>query len=243
MSDPTDENKNEVEILFKDEAEAAPVDLPPPGYERNEELTKRTDALEEQGEKIYDQIERESIDPESLEEDRDLQHLIQDFDMLTVSDPEPGFVYCWTFTGRGGYYVWDKKAQGWEVVQGEMKESKHAIIKEDTTRRIGDVILMRTTEENFNRHEAREIDKRKRQIEGVKSEVLELGRRHPKTFIVHEKLDGVQLGGPRGRNLSDIMQTKADQKTAEQRAIRKMAAQQLDPKIREGTVPGVQMPK
>ena len=235
-----DKTKNEVEILFPDEAEQVEPDLPPAGHARDEVLAERKDALEEEGERKYDELGRESIDPKAFKPDRELQHQIVDLDMLTVDGAVLGFIYCWTFTGKGGYFVWAKKAKHWEVVQGNMPECKHAMVAEDTTRRIGDVILMRTTEENYDRHEEREALKRVRQSEGVTAELREIGGRYPRTFIVHDNLSDLKVGG---RSLSDIMQAKAEHKTATRTAARRVAAQSLDPKIREGTVLGVQMPR
>ena len=68
------------------------------------------------------------------------------FDGLTVSNAQPGYVYCWVNPWGSGRFIAKKQAQGWELVKGDMPESRELI---DATgyRRCADVLLMRTTQE------------------------------------------------------------------------------------------------
>ncbi|MFA5234443.1 MAG: hypothetical protein WC390_08605 [Sulfurimonas sp.] len=122
--------------------------LPPPGAARNEELAKRTDALQEAIEtKMPEMV---SLDPSKLEPDRELQYAMQEFSMHEVSDKLPGWKYTWVYSGQHGTEITMKKTYGWIVVQGndvEAKELEHV----DTTRRLGDCILMRIPEAKYKK--------------------------------------------------------------------------------------------
>jgi len=232
------DNVDETRVLFEDEVDKIEPDLPPPGYKRDEELKRRQDELEQKAEELAAETGKERIDPSKLKPDREIQYYIQR-DMLEISNPVPGYIYCWVYTGQGGHFVWTKKAQGWEVVQGDMPECREAMIKEDTTRRIGDVILMRIPEEVYAAIEAREEEKRQRQEFSVTAELQEIGRRYPRVFTVHEDLSKVQFGG---RTLADVMERKAAHATARRMAAKRVAMEAIDRKLREGTVPGMEVP-
>lgn len=113
--------------------------LPPAGHDRKEELKKRTDQLQETIETKMPEME--SLPTAALEPDRELQYAMQEFSMHEVSDKIPGRVYSWVYSGQHGTEITLKKTRGWQVVQGsdvEAKELEHV----DTTRRLGDCILM-----------------------------------------------------------------------------------------------------
>ncbi len=127
--------------------------LPPPGAARNEELAKRTDALQEAIETKMPEME--SIPESAFEPDRELQYAMQEFSMHEVSDKLPGWQYAWVFTGQHGTEITMKKTYGWVVVQGndvEAKELEHV----DTTRRLGDCLLMRIPIEKYKKLQAYE---------------------------------------------------------------------------------------
>lgn len=199
--------------------------LPPAGNAREETLKKRLDALDEEGERKAEQLDHHKLDSGVLVPDRELQHEIQDHDALDVSHKQPGYVYCWVYTGIHGQMVWSKKYQKWEVVQGndpEAKEYKHV----DTTRRVGDTILMRIRMDLHAELQEREAEKRRKQQEGVTSELKEMGARHRDKFIVHADPE-----------------TNPHMGSMKASAARQTAMKGVDQMLRRGNVPGMPVGK
>lgn len=122
--------------------------LKPPGDEQREQLRERADALEEQREQLTNAYEMERIDPKNLDPIREIQNLLS-MDLQSVSQSQPGFRYCWEFTGFHGQGITQKKLLGWVVVQGEDPEARELMSGPDTLRRLGDCILMRIPEERY----------------------------------------------------------------------------------------------
>jgi hypothetical protein len=126
-------------------------ELPPAGYERNEELAQREDNLAQAAEERASALETESIDPKKLRVENEIA---QNFDpatsMLKVSNPDVCFMYCWAFSGMHGLMITQKQIEGWTVVQGEDPEAiEHKGIGADTTRRVGDTLLMRIPKDKY----------------------------------------------------------------------------------------------
>ena len=215
-------------ILTKAQAaKAQPDSLPPAGYERDEELKRRTDALEEAAEEQFSDVG--TIDPAALELDRELQDLIRGHNALEVSHADPLYVYCWTYFGLNGQMVWQKKAQGWEVVQGDMKESKE-YKAEDSTRRVGDTLLMRMRRDRYAKLELAQKLVRERQELSVASEINELALKYRGRGIkVHTDQNATFASG------------KGMMDTIEKRAARQTALRTVDKHLRQGTVPGMEI--
>lgn len=210
-----------VDVLNADLAEQQKPDLPPAGTARDEEFAQRKDKLAEAAESST----MEKIDPKALEPDRELQYLLQEQDALAVTDARKGFAYCWVYTGQHGQMVTKKKSKGWEVVQGNDPESKDHK-SEDTTRRVGDTILMRISLERYDQLARIEEIRRQRQEEGVTSELIGLGEKHAnKGFIVRTGEDALER--VRGRS------------TARHEFTKQMATKGIDRMLRDGTVPGL----
>lgn len=203
-----------------------PADLPPAGHARDEELKKRTDRLEMK-------IEQEAPEvypmPE-IEEDREILHALYEHDMLEVSEPEPGFTYCWAYYGLNGQMVWMKKSLGWEVVKGKHFREAREHMDSDGTRTIGDVLLMRIPTQRYKAIIKQQRERRQSQQLGVSAEVIAYARKHG--LKVHEDLSTVKVGA---NTLMDVMQRKAERRTG----AKKVAMQHLDKKLREGQVPGL----
>jgi hypothetical protein len=123
-----------------------------------------------------------------------------------------------------------------------MPECREAMLKEDTTRRIGDVLLMRIRKEVADAIEAYEEEKKRRQQMAVTAELYEIGGKYPRAFIVHDDLSKVQFGGS-NRTLADVMEQKAEHATARRMAAKRVAMQHIDQKLREGNVPGMPSPE
>lgn len=126
-------------------------ELPPAGFERNEALAERADNLAQAGEERASALETERIDPKKLQVENEIaQYFDPSTSMLKVSNPDVCFMYCWTFSGMHGLMITQKQIEGWTVVQGEDPEAlEHKGIGADTTRRVGDTILMRIPKDKY----------------------------------------------------------------------------------------------
>lgn len=198
--------------------------LAPPGAAQREQLAERHDTLQQQAEEMP--VEHFTIqNPNVFAPERELQDLIQTRDALTVTNPQPGYAYSWVFTGLQGQMIWAKKAKQWETVQGNDPESREYLYN-DTSRRIGDVMLMRLPLDLYLL-EQQEAEKKTQKIEeSITSDLYTLEAKSGGRFKVH-----------------------ADQETnpylpemksgAQSHGAKQVAMKHLDGQIRRGTVPGV----
>lgn len=193
--------------------------LPPPGDARREVLKARAEPLAEAAEAANADVG--TIDPRAFEVEPELA---QYFNELEVSDAQPEFEYCWVQSAFHGRYIKYKLTEGWEVVQGDMPEALELRgMAADTTRRLGDVILMRMTKDRYlalrRRREAHQ-----RAVEtGITSELQEMGAKYAGSgLIVHTQPDDALL-----------------KKMAAQAGAKQMAGQRFDTMIRTGNVPGM----
>ena len=156
------------------------IDLPAAGHARNEELRRRTDALEEQGEMQFG--ESGAIDPAKLQIDREAAHKYVQTDGYEVTKPQPGHVYCWVREDKPGSQVRWKQSQRvqmpdggwaplWEVVQGTDPES---VEEKDVRgyRKIVDCILLRAKAERHRQYQIEE-ERRKHEQQHGSSDALE----------------------------------------------------------------------
>ncbi len=162
--------------------------LPPPGDERREKLAQREDALEKKAEELSEKMEAYSLDPSKLKVENELaQHF--DFSlktMLKVTNAKPDRAYCWAnHSAQHGFDVTAKMSIGWQVVKGndpECEEHKGT----DTTRRIGDLILMWMPKDRYERLESFRAEQRSRiyDSEALTQEMRDHARKHSGSFIV-----------------------------------------------------------
>ena len=174
--------------------------LPPPGDERREELAKRTDDLQEAGEKLADEQELYKVDPNApaMQPDRELMNMFDPgtMSMLTVSNPQPGWRYAWANrVNQSGLQVMMKKYDGWQVVSGPDKEYiEHK--SADGTRCIADVLLMKLPEAQGKKLDQREAIRQDRQQRGVAAELEALGHKYrDKGIKVHTPNTGTSQHG------------------------------------------------
>lgn len=191
--------------------------LPPKGAARNEVLAQRTDALQEQAETRMP--EAFSMPTDALEPDRELQYAMQEFSLHEVTNKHPGFQYAWVYAGQHGTELTMKKTYGWVVVQGDDPESKE-LMHVDTTRRLGDCILMRIPNAKYEKLQKYEEYIRRMKQGAGDEEVRELGR---------------QLGLNVEVDSPDIIKRFGGNSPAQ------MVVSQgpLDKMLRQGTVPGL----
>src|SRR3972149_1986072 len=199
--------------------------LSPAGDARRELLAERQDALEEQLEGVGDEVGR--IDPKALEVENELA---QHFNELEVSNRGPGYMYGWVYSGQHGRMIRLKITEQWEVVQGDMREAEEMKgIGTDTTRRLGDVILMRIRKDRYVLLQRREAEKGHRQQEGVTSTLEEMGESLSRRgIVVHTDL----------KSMNPQMLKRMQNRAAAQKISTGRVAQWL----REGRMPGTPAP-
>lgn len=202
------------------------VDLPPAGDERRDTLKQRTDTLEQEAEERAAALELDRMDPRALRPDREIRQHFDAFNELAVSGAQDEFEYCWVFAGRNSYWIRCKSAQGFEVVQNDMPEAQeHRGIGADSTRRVGDTILMRIRKDRAMRIRKQARDLAAAREEGVDSTIMEMGER-----AAHMGVRVSRLGG-----LSAVQQ----EIIAKRAQARSIASSQFNDQIRQGTVPGL----
>ena len=201
------------------------TDLPSAGDERRDVLAQRGDALEEKAETLSQ--DRGRIDPSKLRVENELA---QHFNELDVSNQDPAYVYKWVQAGFYGRFIKAELSKHWEVVQGDMPEAIELKgMGADTTRRLGDVILMRCRKDIFKRLMRQEEAHRRAVESGVTSEVEELGRRYEKYGLIVHTGEGLSPA------LLKRMQTSA--------AAKQVVGKQVDQLIRDGRMPGAPAPR
>lgn len=209
-------------LTQKDAADASVDPLPPAGFERDEELRRRADELERKVEMLMSQMDIGAINPKVFEKDREIQHAIQLSDGLQVEGALDTHMYCWVnYNTQHGTKVWQKKSLGWEVVSGDAPECRNHI-KEDNTRRIGDVLLMRIPKDLHLMLEMKAADRRRAIEFGVDSDLRDITSKHRDAMTYH----------------GDVGDTSAF-KAQRAAGARQVASQQLNTMLKRGTVPGL----
>lgn len=201
-----------------EEKKAEKTNLPPAGEARREELKQRSDALEEQGEREFAGVEK--INPHALEIDNEIAG---HYNELQVSRAQEGWRYRWMYAGGNGQSVMRAKVDGWKIVQGEDPEARE-LIAVDTTRKLGDVVLMKIPEEKWERLQARDVRMRAVQQGSVTQEIVEMGKKYEGRIQVRANLNPREM-----------------QRLAMKSAAAKIAGNKFDQMLRRGTVPGMEI--
>lgn len=205
--------------------QVGPSELPPAGDEQRDELKRRADDLAERAETIG--LDGGRVDPSAFRVENELA---QHFNELDVNDADPAYAYCWVQAGYAGRFIKMKLTEGWEVVQGDMPEASELRgMGADTTRRLGDVILMRCRRDRYALLQRREKDKRARMEEGVTGVLRELGEKYRgKGVIVHTD--------------TSTMNEQTVKRMSNRAAAQRTAADQTEQWLREGRMPGAPAP-
>jgi hypothetical protein len=169
------------------------VSLPAAGDAKREELKKRQAALEEEAEKIAEELGMFGAE-RPTHVDREVRQAVNDTGEVFVSNANPNYRYGWIFAdphGRwGNRWVNAMKVLGWEVVGGPAREaSEHRDAAGH--RRVADCILMRTRLDNYLRLQQRDREKRRSIQEGVKSDLESIGDKYGVTVTDYVP-DGVR---------------------------------------------------
>lgn len=200
--------------------------LPPAGYKRTEELSRRKDQLEQKAEELSEQRDTFGVDPAKMEPDMELQEKIED--SLAVSNPDPAYMYVWVNYTQQMRFIKTYRSQGYEIVQGD--DTAASELKgegADTTRRLGDCILMKIRKDRYLILQ-RKLKKKREDVQKSVDSGLRLAgeqaRRHGAVIHTAENLDP---------KLLKRMQTQA--------LAAQMAEKALGDEIRSGTVPGMEI--
>lgn len=219
----------------------APRDMPA-GDARREAMRQVADDLAEEAEARS--AEGGAIDPRAL---RIENEIAQHFNELSVTGALPGYEYAWiNFTHQGGKMVNMKLAHRvvvdgdlvpvWEVVQGDMKEAlSQKGLMADTTRRLGDVLLMRAPRDRAMAWR-KMMTARQRALEGAPEAALqELSDKYAHLGVkVHT---GINFDDP-SSTLAKAMSSRAGYRSQ----LQAMAMQMVDAALRTGSVPGIARP-
>lgn len=208
----------------------SPADLPL-GDARREAQRVAADDLAEKAESLG--AEGGAIDPKKFKVEREIA---QHFNELEVTEAQPEYEYCWVNAGFAGRFIKAKLSERvrlggsivavWEIVQGDMPEARELRgMMADTTRRLGDVILMRARKDAFLRV---------KQLREARVRALHTG-----TTTELEEMAEQQRR--QGRNV--VIRTDFGPDQLEQMGRRAMVRQQamgmVDQMIRNGSVPGL----
>lgn len=209
----------------------SPADLPA-GDERREAEARSADDLAERAETRG--VEGGAIDPKAFKIDREIASR---FNELEVTNAQPEYEYCWVNAGHAGRFIKAKLSERvrmgqsivpvWEVVQGEMPEAIELRgMMADTTRRLGDVVLMRAKKDVFLRVKQLRQAHLQAMQNGTTTELQELGERY--------RHRGVVIRTSFAEDQLEVMGRRA--------MARQQAHQILDGMMRDGTVPGLGRP-
>lgn len=191
-------------------------ELPPAGYKRDEELKLRTDTLAREAETRGGEVE--AIDPSRLKVDPELA---QYFDILHVSNADPTYKYFWVFTGQHGLFIKKKLIVGYEIVQGDMPEAIELKgMGGDTTRKLGDVVLMRIRIDQWKKLDRLEEAKRAAQQGSVLSPIRELAEKNAR------------------HGINVYTQDSMPEQYLKRMQARSIAQNKMAQMVREGNVPG-----
>lgn len=204
--------------------------LPPPGDARRETLRERADQLEEAAETAAPEGGR--IDPRAFEVDREIAQWTRgEVNSLSVTGALPERRYCWVPTDQHGLYVKLKAAQGWAVVQGDDPEALELRgIGADTTRRLGDCILMWIRADRYLLLQRAAAAHQRAQEEGVNAALYDLADKAKTTIR--------EFDAP----LSPTSARAVNRRVIRRAAARAGGRHLFDRALRKGTVPGMPAP-
>lgn len=211
--------------------------LPPAGHERDEELRRRTDKLEQQGEEQF--ANATSISTDAFKEDHDAQVALRQAGMVSdgpmdgneVEGAEAGYVYCWAREEKPGEQVRWKLAKKvrmpdghfaplWEVVQGnDMPEFQktRGVIDVRGYRKMVDCILLRARADRYRQYQIEQAELNHIRMHGTSEGFEDLARRSKGQIKVFSEAD------------------ISDKTTLDKAMSMGMARNQFTKKLREGT--------
>lgn len=224
--------------------EAGDSSLPPPGDEQREVLRRRREDLEKYAEQLADNAI--AMKKDLFDVDREIRDPLAN----ALTNLLPGYSYCLVCTRLDGKDVWQKKSEGWEVVSGNHPEAPNLRVKEDGTRRIGDTILMRATDEQYVKIKAAEFHRARMREAAVSSEIIQKGEDLARKTdgAVNLVMNPADRKTPHG-SLLQVMERRSGARrrhpasaSPRQQAIDQQAQEGVDSMLRDGTIPGMPAP-
>lgn len=201
----------------------------PAGDARRERQREVADELAERIETEMPEAER--INPRALHVENELA---QNFNLLDVSNPQVEYRYCWAALGQHGLQIKVKLSDGWEVVQGDMPEAIELKgMGADTTRKLGDVMLMRCRVERYILIQRREQAKARRQADGTSGNFEEILKTIPASYGATAIVDG------RDVLTGEMVDAKRLDHMWKRSQANARGGQIMDKMLRNGTMPGV----
>jgi hypothetical protein len=202
--------------------------LPPAGDERREELKRRADDLEEVAESTLPEMG--AIDSAKLKVENEIAQLFDSRHRLKITGLQKGYVYKLCSVRQDGQQIDDAKMEGWDIVQGDMPEAiERKGIGGDTTRHFGDCVLLRMRKDHWIAVQKRRKQLKSRLRESIVGPLTELGRITERRFgknLVHT-------------DLNDPIFKRA----VEAGVAAALADRKFDKHLRDGTVPGMEIPE
>lgn len=194
----------------------------------DEEKAIAKDQLEEKAEALN--TEGGKIPEKFMELDSEIQRDIQG-GFMDIGVNHPYLKTSWVnYVNVNGQMVWKKKAEGWQIATiKDFPEAKH-LRREDSTIRIGDVLLMSIRIDEYLKIQQKEEAKRLRQQYGIETEISNLAAKHPDHF----KFYSDNTGG-----LPESVEKRINSRTAMAGATRSLAAKAIGNKMKKGVIPGV----
>lgn len=215
-------------IVDANQAAQMAANLPPAGYQRDEELSRRTDNLAQAAENGPEKV---GLPADAFDIDREIRGDIEN-GYMDIGANHPYLKTCWVnFVNVNGQAVWKKKAQGWQVATIREFPEASDLVKADNTIRVGDVMLMCIQVDRYLKIMQKEEDARRRQQFGLESDVYNIANKYPNVFKNVSTDDNPTLD-PRTQ---DIINRK---RAANTTAINSIAKQMQQP----GGVPGIPLP-
>lgn len=228
----------------EDLAQSAYAQLPPPGHQRREMLRRNADNLEREVDALASKVLMGRLDEKYLKLQSEITSRTK---FLHVSNADPAYCYCWISKNSNGHHIQRAEQLGWRVVQGddpeavELKGSGGAASgagSPDSTRQLGDVILMKIPRDKYLLLRALERARVVQLHESSASDLQSLIDRHRKHFKLYnapETQEYSELGGP---------PIQPQTFTAHPRSPfgrRRASMERLDRHLRAGTLPGMEM--
>lgn len=218
--------------------------LPEKGHARRELLKRRQADLEELAETGVEQgllpeayaIDESKLDPNNM--DNEVRRNLVNLEY--VSKRDSAYEYCWIEPTNNMLFTMARN-MGWEVVSGEMKEAwEHRDV--NGYRRLGDVILMRIRKDRYLALKRAEERKVAAQEAAVTERLEELGQRFSRHGgKIHTNLNTMD---PRIRETMEARAASHSLPPAVRtEANKSLAFDALNAKLRDGTIPGAELPK
>lgn len=204
--------------------------LPPAGDERREVLAARTDALAEAAETLEAKTDVHAMAPAALEVENEIG---QFFNEMEVPNAQPEYAYKWEqrdpLNKFGNRHYLRSHALGWRKVYIDDDDAKGLghCQGPDASVIVGDTILMRIPRGRYIELRRQEYLQTRRQEQAFDGELQDRAAKYGVRTYDNDTLGSSNPGWDRQ------MESRARSAQAE-----RIALQQLDAQIREGTVPG-----